>query len=105
MFSLSRRKRHHRSRIEIVADILDIAKTGAGRTRIMYLGNLSFELLHKYLDMLSACGLLQQRNDPDRTYLLTEKGQHFLEEYYELEKNFEVVVSKRRLLERTLTGP
>jgi predicted transcriptional regulator len=103
--SITRRKGHHRSRIEIVANILEIAKNGAGKTRIMYLGNLSFDLLEKYLDMLSTCGLLQQQNDPDRTYVVTEKGQRFLEDYYELEKNSEVVESKKRVLERNLTGP
>jgi predicted transcriptional regulator len=102
---ISRRKRHHRNRIEIVADILQIAKNGARITRIRYLGNLGFDLLQKYLDMLSTCGLLQQRNDSDRTYVVTEKGQRFLEDYYELEKNVEVVESKKRVLERNLTGP
>jgi len=103
--SISRRKGHHRSRIEIVADILEIAKNGALKTRIMYLGNLSFDLLEKYLEMLSASGLLQHQNGPERTYMVTEKGQHFLEDYYELEKNLEIVDSKKRLLERNLTGP
>jgi predicted transcriptional regulator len=103
--SISRRKRHHRSRIEIVADILEIAKNGARITRIRYVGNLSFDLLEKYLNILSTCGLLEQGNGADRTYVVTEKGQRFLEDYYELEKNFEVVESKKRVLERTLIGP
>jgi predicted transcriptional regulator len=102
--SISRRKRHHRSRIQIAANILEIAKNGARKTRIMYLGNLSFDLLQKYLEMLSICGLLQQRNGPERTYVVTEKGQLFLEDYYELEKHSEVVESKKRLLERSLTA-
>ena len=105
MASIIRRKGRHRSRIEIVANILEIAKNGARKTRIMYLGNLSFELLEKYLDMLSTCGLLQRQNDPDGTYVVTEKGQRFLEDYYELEKNSEIVESKKRALERNLTGP
>ena len=105
MALFNRRKRHHRSRIEIVADILEIARNGARRTRIMYLGNLSFVLLEKYLDMLSTCGLLAPGNGGERRYVVTEKGQRFLEEYYELEKNAEVVESKKRVLERTLTGP
>jgi predicted transcriptional regulator len=70
----------------------------------MYLGNLSFDLLQKYLEMLSICGLLQQRNGPDRTYMVTEKGQRFLEDFYELEKHSEVVESKKRLLEKSLTS-
>ena len=97
--------RHHRSRLKIVAEILDIAKNGACKTRIMYLGNLSFSALEKYLNMLSACGLLQQRNDLDGSYVVTEKGQGFLDDYYELEKDSEIVDSKKRILERALTGP
>jgi predicted transcriptional regulator len=103
--SFSRGKGHHRSLIEIVADILEIARNGAQRTRIMYLGNFSFKLLEKYLDMLGTRGLLQQANSVDGPYVVTEKGQRFLEDYYELERYFEVVESKRRLLERTLNRP
>ena len=105
MASITRRRGHHRSRIEIVADILEIAKNGAQKTRIMYLGNLSFDLLEKYLETLSTSGLLEERNDPERTYVATEKGQQFLEDYYELERNLEIVESKKHVLERTLTRP
>ena len=87
-----------------MANILEIAKNGARKTRIMYLGNLSFDLLQKYLEMLSTCNLLQPRNGRDKTYVVTEKGQQFLADYYELEKHSEVVESKKRLLERSLTA-
>jgi predicted transcriptional regulator len=95
-------KRQYRSRIQITANILEIAKTGSRKTRIMYLGNLSFDLLQKYLEMLVDHGLLEVRESPDNSYLATEKGRQFLEDYYELQKYSEMASSKKRALENTL---
>jgi len=97
------KRRQYRSRIQIAADILEIAKNGSRKTRIMYLGNLSFDLLHKYLDMLVNHELLETRGDPERSYVATEKGRRFLEDYYELQKYSEIAESKKRTLERFLT--
>ena len=52
-------RRQYRSRIQIAADILEIAKDGSRKTKIMYQGNLSFDLLQKYLDMLVNFGLME----------------------------------------------
>jgi len=90
--------------MEIAAGILEIAKNGSRKTRIMYLGNLSFELLQKYLEMLVKLGLLQTRNEKERIYLATEKGRQFLEDFKELQKYSEVVDAKRRTLERNLSA-
>jgi predicted transcriptional regulator len=98
------RRRPYRNRMEIAAGILEIAKNGSRKTRIMYLGNLSFDLLQKYLDMLVNLGLLQIRNEKEKVYLATEKGRRFLEDFSELQKHSEVVEAKRRLLERSLSG-
>ena len=89
--------------MEIAAGILEIAKTGSRKTRIMYLGNLSFDLLQKYLEMLVNVGLLQTRNGKERIYVATEKGRQFLEDFNELQKHSEVVEAKKRTLERSLT--
>lgn len=88
--------------MEISAGILDIAKNGSRKTRIMYLGNLSFDLLQKYLDMLVNVGLLEQRNHDDRMYVATEKGRKFLEDFDELQKHSAVVEEKKRSLEECL---
>jgi predicted transcriptional regulator len=71
----------------------------------MYLGNLSFDLLQKYLDMLVKLGLLESRSGTEKTYVATEKGRRFLEDFNELQKHTEVVESKKRVLERTLAYP
>jgi predicted transcriptional regulator len=95
-------KRQYRSRIQIAADILQIAKAGSRKTKIMYLGNLSFDLLQKYLDMLVNYGLLEVQGGPDKSYIATEKGQQFLEDYYELQKYSQIVDSKKRALEASM---
>jgi predicted transcriptional regulator len=95
-------KRQYRSRIQIAADILQIAKAGSRKTKIMYLGNLSFDLLQKYLDMLVNYDLLEVQGGPDKSYVATEKGKQFLEDYYELQKYSQIVDSKKRALEASM---
>jgi predicted transcriptional regulator len=96
-------RRPYRNRIQIAADILEIAKEGCRKTRIMYLGNLSFDLLEKYLDLLQNYGLIEIRSDDEKTYHATEKGHQFLKDYYELQKYSEIVETKKRVLEETLS--
>ena len=47
-----------RSRVEIIAEILRIAKRGAKKTRIVYGANLNFKMLDNYLQRLEKAGLL-----------------------------------------------
>lgn len=101
---MARRKRQYRSRFDIAANILEIAKGGSRKTRIMYLGNLSFELVQKYLDLLARFDLIEIREWPERTYIATEKGRRFLEDYYELQKYSEMAEAKRRALEAILSA-
>jgi predicted transcriptional regulator len=95
-------KRQYRSRIQIAANILEIAKEGSRKTKIMYLGNLSFDLLQKYLEMLVKYNLLEVQGGTEKSYIATEKGKQFLEDYYELQKYSEIASSKKRALESTL---
>jgi len=88
--------------MEITAGILEIARNGSRKTRIMYLGNLSFELLQKYVDLLSNLGLLELTKGPERTYVTTEKGRRFLEDFNELQEHSDIVHEKKRTLEHTL---
>jgi len=97
-------KRRYRSRIQIAADILEIARNGARKTRIMYMGNLSFDLFQRYLDLLTNFGLIEIKNGNKRTYAATEKGRQFLEDYHELRKYSDIVEMKKRVLERRLSA-
>jgi predicted transcriptional regulator len=94
--------RQYRSRIQIAADILEIAKNGSRKTRIMYMGNLSFDLLQKYLEILVNYDLIKVQTGPEKSYVATEKGQRFLEDYRELQKYSEMAESKKHALETSL---
>jgi predicted transcriptional regulator len=102
MSHASRRRRPYRNRREIAADILEIAKNGSRKTRIMYLGNLSFDLFRKYVDLLVRLELLEIRDGPDKPYVATEKGRQFLEEFKELQTHSAIVEAKKQSLERRL---
>ena len=65
-----------RSRIDISAEILRVASTGANKTQIVYGTNLNFEVAKRYLEMLQERGLIKQDGD---LYLTTIKGKEFQE--------------------------
>jgi predicted transcriptional regulator len=72
----------YRTRLDIVADILSVVSmnnNSAGKTRIMYLANLSWEFLNRYLNELMEAGLLSSASS--NCYRLTLKGERFLEKY------------------------
>ncbi len=71
----------HRSRIDIIIDILDVARSGANKTKIVYKTNLNFKLADKYLDLLQERGLVENRLDK---YVTTEKGKILLERAREI---------------------
>lgn len=68
----------HRTRLEIVEDILSVisGNEGVKRTQIMYKAYLSYKLLIRYLNDVVDAGLVIC--DDDNCYLLTEKGERFL---------------------------
>jgi predicted transcriptional regulator len=81
-----------RGRMDIIADILNEAKKGAKKTRIMYTCNLSFRQLKVYLDFLIRRNLLALFTSSEgntRIFRTTKKGLAFLEAY----KNLQAVIS------------
>lgn len=94
----------YRNRLEIVADVLNAVGDGAKKTRIMYIANLSYKLLEKYLNKTVEAGLISSNND---FYEVTEKGQVFLERfddfssrYSKLERQLEEMSFEKEVLER-----
>ena len=83
--------------MDIAADILEIAKGGAIKTRIMYGAFLSFPQLKEYLDLLLKGGLLEYVKE-ERTYNTTERGKHFIKRYGE----FDSMVPKRTVSTKVL---
>jgi predicted transcriptional regulator len=98
--------RNYRSKLDIIADILDAASKNAKKTQIMYQANLSFKVLQKYLKRTLAASLIIFEQEY-RYYSLTDKGQAFLETYKEYaitNKNIENQVNdllvKKKILEQ-----
>lgn len=87
----------YRSRGDIVAAILDIAKHGTIKTRIMYGAFLSYPQLKGYLDLLLENDLLEHDAN-DKVYSTTARGIRFLDMY----KKMDNMVPHSNMLTRTL---
>jgi len=99
--------RKYRSRLEIIADILEIVKDGSKKTHIMFQANLSYRLLCRYLNKVIAAGLVKSDVYSPNYYFLTDKGEEFLKrfrEYFErkkgLEKKIELITEEKNALEK-----
>jgi len=76
-----------RSRLSIIAEVLDVARRGAIKTRIMYGASLSFAQLSDYLSFLLDAGLLKTVETAKKTiYKTTNKGLLYLQSYMEIEE-------------------
>jgi len=94
----------YRNNLEIIADILNAVGEGAKKTRIMYIANLSYELLGKYLNKTVEAGLINSNNN---LFEVTEKGKVFLERFDDfssrfskLERQLEEMSFEKEVLER-----
>ena len=77
----------NRTRIEILASILNVAHNGTLKTHIMYRANLSHHQLDKYLGFLMQQGMVAKVTDEKygvTKYRATEKGIEFLKDYARL---------------------
>ena len=72
-----------RNDLDICADILQVAKTGAKKTQIVYQANLNFKIVKKYLSRLIDTGMLSTAQE-SRLYTTTNRGIEFLEQYTDL---------------------
>jgi len=74
-----------RDKLVIMSEVLQIARTGALKTQIMYGANLSFAQLKEYLNFLTGVRLLKKATWGDKeTFLATEKGVEFLKRQQEI---------------------
>ena len=80
---------YHRSRIDIIAQILDTAEHGAKKTHIMYQCNLSYRQLTGYLTLLNDMQLLTRNQKAPSTYQATQKGKNFTKAY----KNMKAILT------------
>jgi predicted transcriptional regulator len=78
----------NRNRMEIVANLLSIAKTGVLKTHLMYRANLSYLMSTQYLNFLCGENLINETLDEEgtrRLYQTTPKGLKYLEVYQSLQ--------------------
>jgi predicted transcriptional regulator len=97
---------NYRGRLDIIADILHVVSGNAKKTQIMYQANLSYKVLQKYLAEITGASLINFE-DKRRCYILTDKGQEFLDAYQEysktnrqVEKRVDDVRTKKNVLEK-----
>ncbi len=74
-----------RNDIDICADILKVARSGAKKTHLVYKANLNFEIVKKYLSRLSENRLIVSENGH---YITTEEGMKFLDKYQEFSNTY-----------------
>jgi predicted transcriptional regulator len=78
-----------RTRLDIIAEILDAASGGAVKTRIMRKTNVNFFQFIEYAKYLSEVGLIEiVKVDGKTIYKTTEKGKLLLDRFNETEKIF-----------------
>jgi predicted transcriptional regulator len=75
-----------RSSVDVIADILYIARSGARKTRIVYGANINFKLLNNYLKRLERGGLITVDPEDNTMVKTTEKGMEYLRRYDNLRK-------------------
>jgi predicted transcriptional regulator len=100
----------YRNRLDIIADILRVASRAAKKTQIMFQANLSYRVLQRYLAEIVEASLVSFE-DEERCYVLTAKGQEFLDAYQEyskinsyVEKGLANVLTKKSILEEIVSG-
>ena len=70
-----------RSREEIFAQILNVCKNGASKTKVVYQANLNFRTVNPYLKTLIGSNLIEVREGEKVLYETTQKGANLLEAF------------------------
>ena len=84
---------HHRSRIDIIGCILEIAIDHSRKTNLIYKCNLSVGQCNLYLGLLTEGELLRKNNSEGKViFATTEKGKTFLKDY----KKLKTILDKMR---------
>jgi predicted transcriptional regulator len=95
----------YRGRLDIIADMLQVARGKAKKTQIMYQANLSYKVFQRYLAEVVEASLISFKSS-EQQYVITPKGQEFLETYKDyakttksIEKRLDEICSKKKILE------
>lgn len=68
-----------RAYLEVARDILNVARTGARPTQLVYRANLNFNVIKRYVAEMEEAGLLAVKGIEPRIYTTTQKGIEFIE--------------------------
>lgn len=79
-----------RSRHEIISQILDICKSGASKTRIVYQANLNFRTVNPYLDLLIKNDLIEKKDGQSILYETTKRGSNLLDNFKAMNSQLEI---------------
>ena len=96
-----RSHKKHRSKEEIVANILMAASKNGTKTRIMHTCYISYDLLQKYLNYATISGLLF-RDPTTSRYHITSKGTQFLSYFHQYIDTASELAHKKRLISNML---
>lgn len=91
----------HRTKEEIVANILKVAQNSATKTKIMRRSYMSYNLLQKYLYYAASSGLLVYDHRSNE-YLITTKGIQYLDHFEQYIETKDHLVLKKRLISSML---
>jgi predicted transcriptional regulator len=91
----------HRTKEEIVANILKAAQNSATKTRIMRRSYMNYNLLQKYLYYAASSGLLVYDHRSNE-YLITSKGMQYLDHFEQYVETKDHLVLKKRLISSML---
>lgn len=75
---MTKRLGRRRARHDIIMELLQAAKGGEKKTRLVYKTGLSFELSEKYLHALNDSGFIVEKSGVWKT---TDKGLHVIDAY------------------------
>jgi predicted transcriptional regulator len=91
----------HRSKEEIIANILTAARNNTTKTRIMRRCYISYNLLQKYISYATLSGLLFHDHRSNE-YHITSKGLQFLDYFDQFRDTESELESKKSLISKML---
>ena len=77
--------KERRGKLEIIADVLSVARGGAKKTAIAHNANVNFNRVGNYLLYLEEKGLIENTG-MSGGYKTTEKGKEFLRDYRKMKE-------------------
>lgn len=99
--TIRRSYKKHRTKEEIVANILKVARNSATKTKIMRRSYMNYNLLQKYLYYAASSGLLVYDHRSNE-YLITSKGVQYLDHFEQYVETKDHLVLKKRLISSML---